>query len=80
MNASEKRGLRQLVDPPKSRAKTFVTAYVIYESQGGERLAYEVSVSRGHLARMREKESLLPNIVHHTVELSPMGLRVVGAL
>jgi hypothetical protein len=64
----EKRGQRQLVDPPKVRTyKRPVTAYVHYDSMGGERLAFAITTSGSALGRLQAKADLTSNIVAHAV-------------
>jgi hypothetical protein len=63
-----KHGRRQLEHPPKRRAyKRPVTAYVHYESMGGERVAFAVETSSRTLWKLEENANRKFNIVAHTV-------------
>lgn len=80
MSKLEKRGARQLEDPPKSRAKRLITVYIHYDSMGGERLAYRCEVSAGHAERMRFAATRpgAANVVDHSVWPTSGGYRVVN--
>ena len=80
MRESLKRGKRYLENPPKRRTyKRPVTAYVHYESAGGEKLAFAFEIASNSLGRYQDKERFRPNVVPHKINIElAAGHRLVA--
>ncbi len=64
----EKHGARYLENPPKPREyKAPISAYVHYESMGGDQVAFEVSLGVIAVAILRNRAEHPSNVVEHSV-------------
>lgn len=67
---AEKRGARYLENPPKPRTyKAPISAFVHYESMGGDLVAFEVRLCMSAISKLDSQACNHPNVVTHYVEL-----------
>ena len=66
---NEKRGARMLENPPKPRVyKSPISAFVHYESMGGDLVAFEVRLAASAISKLDSLAANRPNVVTHYVE------------